>query len=192
VADGQWAYFASWREWPTKSPGNCLFRAPLDEVDGSWLALRDSRFSQSFPDPYRVAPEATADADCDVIGRATLRGPLRSIVRLERQGLWMGLFQYTPPAKESRQPSGIFASYSQDLIDWSPAQLIFSSRQPWGQSACQKFYDYPSVIDHDSPSRVFASAGASAHLYLTRFNYEGCVRGLDRDLVRVELLIGSD
>lgn len=191
VTDGLWAYFVSWMEFPNRR-GNCLFRAPLDKLEGPWLALRKGQFTQSFPDPYRSPPAATRNADCDVIGQPVLPGPLRSIVRLERHGVWMGVFQFTPPAARSGELSGTFASYSSDLINWSPPQLIFSSRQPWGQSNCQKFYEYPSLIDHASSSRAFDTAGDKIYLYLTRFNYELCAKGLDRDLVRLEIVVDSE
>jgi hypothetical protein len=191
VTDGHWAYFASWMELPGKR-GNCLFRAPLANLGGSWLALRQGRFVQDFPDPYRSRSDALHDIDCDLIGKSVLRGPLRSIVHLVEHGVWMGVFAYTAPATEPLQTSGIFASYTADLINWSPPQLIFSARQPWGQKSCEKFYEYPSLIDHSSRSRAFDTAGNKLYLYLTRFNYELCAKGLDRDLVRMEVALASE
>jgi hypothetical protein len=188
VSDGRWAYFASWHELPGNRRGNCLFRAPLEDLEGDWLALRDGGFTQLFPDPYRSSAQSIRDAACDIIGKNVLRGPLRSIVRIKAANIWIGVFQYTTRS-DNRAASGTFASFSSDLINWSEPQLVFPSRQPWGQKECGQFYEYPSLIDEESASTAFDTAGDRLHLYLTRFNYQGCAKGLDRDLVRIGLRV---
>ena len=51
------------------------------------------------------------------------------------------------------------------------------------------YYEYPSLIDHASPSPVFDTAGDSLWLYLTRFNLEDRRRGMNRDLVRLRVTV---
>jgi len=48
---------------------------------------------------------------------------------------------------------------------------------------------YPSLIDPDSPSANFDTVGDTAQLFLTRFNLEHCRTSLDRDLVRIPVLV---
>lgn len=188
VTDGQWLYLASWMEMPGGRSGNCLFRTPLNHPTGDWMALRGGKFSQRFPDPYRSPPDVIADADCDVIGKSILRGPLRSIVRLD-SGLWLGTFQATSPQQGPAAQSGTFVTASRDLISWSNPQLVFAARQPWSQRDCDVFFEYPSLIDHSSTSPAFDRTGPELYLYLTRFNFQDCRKGLNRDLVRIKLKI---
>ncbi|MEM1378306.1 MAG: hypothetical protein AAGG69_13050 [Pseudomonadota bacterium] len=57
---------------------------------------------------------------------------------------------------------------------------------PWrARSPVETVYLYPTLIDHDSPSRNFETADEDMYLYFTRLNNgQG---GLDRDLVRVRV-----
>jgi hypothetical protein len=84
--------------------------------------------------------------------------------------------------------SGIYYSLSDDLIHWTPRELIVEveSRQTY---RCGDPYPvaYPSVLDPDSTSRNFETTGKRAYLYFTRFNYESCKETSDRDLVRIPI-----
>ena len=85
--------------------------------------------------------------------------------------------------------SGVFYSLSDDLVHWSPGKRLFAGLRPWGQKACAEFYEYPSLIDHGSKSNIFDTVDLDQlYLYLTRFNYSDCKRGLNRDLVRVKIV----
>jgi hypothetical protein len=196
VQDGSALLFASWQEIPGNRPGNCLFRLDRNQSSAGWLALTDGAFKGKLASPYVVSGDRGQDSHggqghgCDVIGADRLKGPLRSIVRLTSRQLWMGAFQHTA-SKDEKGPheSGTFITFSRDLITWSSPVLLFPSRQPWGQPDCAAFYDYPSLIDHDSASNSFDVSGDNLYLYLTRFNFESCKKGLDRDLVRMKIKI---
>lgn len=183
VGRGEWLYVASWVEMPG-TRGNCLFRASASRPDGPWLAWTGEAFSARFPGAY-ASGERGAER-CKPIGRPGDLGTLRSLVWLERHATFVGVFSV---ANGTARDPGIYYSLSPDLLDWGPSRLLARLRPWFGTMDCQAFYDYPSLLDEASTSPTFASAGEAMHLYLTRFNWQSCRRGLDRDLVRVPVRV---
>jgi hypothetical protein len=178
---GEWIYFVSWSEIAGKQ-GNCLFRTRSLTPLGPWLALKNGTFDQRYMDPYR---ENTVEESCDFIGMKNLRGVLRSIIWIEKINRFVGVFSYT-----GKEP-GIYYSFSSNLIDWSAPELLRQAMPWYGQHDCGTFYDYPSLIDHSSSSPEFSSGGDDLYLYMTRYNWQTCSFGLDRDLVRVKVSVES-
>jgi hypothetical protein len=90
--------------------------------------------------------------------------------------------------REGNTVSGIYYSTSDDLIDWTPRELIVEkeNRHTY-RCGDPNPVDYPSVLDPDSTSRNFETTGKRAYLYFTRFNYESCKQTFDRDLIRVPI-----
>ncbi|MEO1058896.1 MAG: hypothetical protein AAFY28_18470 [Actinomycetota bacterium] len=80
---------------------------------------------------------------------------------------------------------GTYYSTSEDLIDWTPRQLLLENEVPRtvADQAEMTFIAYPTLLDPDSPSANFATTDGSMYLYLVRFNAGGV--SLDRDLVRI-------
>ncbi|WP_454618240.1 hypothetical protein [Bradyrhizobium cenepequi] len=179
VKDG-FAYVFIWAELDSK-PRNCLFRAPLDNVLGNWISYRNGSFSQPF---MGRDDETNETIDCDAISPGNILGQIRSVVSVGNA--WVAVFMRRTASLET---TGIYYSSSTDLIHWSsPRQLL--KVQPWsGGTGCGTFYEYPSLIDHNSTSRLFDSANGHLYLYLTRANWTDCSGGLNRDLVRVPLQI---
>lgn len=180
VRRGDWLYVASWAEFPGVR-GNCLLRAPAATPEGPWRAWRDGAFTESLSGAY--GPEARA-ARCDPIGTERGLGILRSVIWLEGAGSFVGVFAV---ANGTPRPPGIYYSLSPDLLRWGEARMLAPLRPWYGTMDCEAFYDYPSLIDPRSPSATFDTAGNGLDLYLTRFNWANCQRGLDRDLVRIRV-----
>jgi hypothetical protein len=82
---------------------------------------------------------------------------------------------------------GVYYATSPDLRNWSPASLLAPFDPPWGTTEKKVYYDYPSIIDHESRSPVFQSAGDTFYLYLTRFNWQTKRPTMNRDLVRFKV-----
>ncbi|NJL07910.1 MAG: hypothetical protein HC900_06340 [Methylacidiphilales bacterium] len=167
--------------------GNCLFRTPEDQPLGPWLALSGGSFKQAFPSAYY--DKSPAVRRCDIIGEGAFHGSIKSVVWLSGVRKWMAVTMRTVKAGPNRaDQSGVFYSLSDDLMQWSPGKRLFTGMQPWGQNDCTIFYTYPSVIDHQSASNIFDTVDTDdVYLYLTRFNYQNCVKGLNRDLVRLRI-----
>jgi hypothetical protein len=81
---------------------------------------------------------------------------------------------------------GVFYAVSPDLLAWSdPVKLMSGSGEGSYRCGDPAPIAYPSLIDPNSPDRNFTSVGASAELFLTRFNVNHCKTSMDRDLVRI-------
>jgi hypothetical protein len=163
---------------------SCLIRTGDPFEPTSWRAWDGSGFGIPFADPYRATPGAARP--CVPIATpeiAAMHESLTYNTYLDRY-LLVGLVASGPGPSGKRVP-GIYFSLSSDLIHWSRRELIIEA------TTVQTFrcggpnpIAYPSVIDPRSDSRTFATTGRRPYLYYTRFNYEGCRRTMDRDLVR--------
>jgi hypothetical protein len=178
--------------------GNCLLRAPLDALPGGWRALSGGQFDLPLPGAY--AGGAEPGRACDVVGEAVFGGaPVRGVLRgNDEQGAWWAAVftRAAPRGTNAPDAAGVFVSTSRDLRRWSPAERLWAMTPFRSQPEAGAYYEYPSLLDHASASPVFDSAAAAPgsarlHLYLTRLNLEDRRRGLDRDLVRVAVTIGS-
>jgi hypothetical protein len=180
VRAGDWYYSVSWVELP-QLRGNCLFRAPAGDPVSGWAGLRNGRFDAIFPGAHAAGGDGRS---CDVIGRGSLRNILRSVVWLESARRWVGVFIMP---RGHGIPEGAYYAMSSDLITWSEPRLLWSTEARADARGCRTVYQYPSLIDHGSTSRLFDTAASDLHLYLTRFNQESCQRDLNRDLIRLRV-----
>lgn len=179
---------------PGQPRGNCLLRAPLDQLPQGWRALSGGQFDLALPGAY--AGGADPGHACDVVGDAVFGGaPVRALLRGDdaRGPWWVAVFTRAAP-RGSDAPAGVFASTSRDLRRWSPAERLWAMTPFRSQPEAGVYFEYPSLLDHASGSAVFdrvadAPGAARLHLYLTRLNLEDRRRGLDRDLVRIAVTI---
>jgi len=184
VFDGDHAYFIAWTEDAAEpgGRGNCLFRAPRNDLVNGWRMLSNGRFADS-PDPYPTEGQEPVQARCDRLGGPDMSGKARSLVWLEGKRQWM--FVWMARGKQV----GAFYATSPDLRNWSSAALLVPLDPFWGTTETGTFYDYPSVIDHDSPSPNFQTAGEGFYLYMTRLNWQEKRSTMDRDLVRFRVTV---
>ncbi|MBA1154525.1 hypothetical protein [Microvirga mediterraneensis] len=185
VFDGEHAYFIAWTEDAAEpgGRGNCLFRAPRSDLVTGWRMMSAGRFVYP-PNPYPVDGQKPIQATCDRLGNGDITGKVRSLVRLESRKLWMVVW-----STRVDDTGGVYYATSPDLRNWSPAALLAPFDPPWGSTEKKAYYDYPSIIDHDSPSPVFQTAGRTFYLYLTRFNWQAKRPTMNRDLVRFKVTL---
>lgn len=187
VFEGGFAYVMAYVEGvPGQRGGMCLLRAPQADLVSGWRALARGEFRLPLGPPPR-AREA-----CDVVGGEAFDGPVRSVVRLGQGGPWAAIFAGRPRERVGGGPAGdgVFYSLSPDLLRWSAPELLLAATPFTGQPGRGLYFQYPSLIDHASPSPVFDTVGDAPHLYLTRFNLaEDRRRGSDRDLVRIPVKV---
>jgi hypothetical protein len=185
VFDGEYAYFIAWTEDAAEPGrrGNCLFRAPRDDLVTGWRMMSEGRFV-SPPDPYPADGRAPIQAKCDRLGGPDMAGKIRSLVWLEEKNAWMAVW-----STRMNGAGGVYYATSPDLENWSSAALLAPLEPPWGTDEKKAFYDYPSIIDHGSASPIFQSAGNSFYLYLTRLNWQAKRLVMDRDLVRFKITL---
>lgn len=185
VFDGDYAYFIAWTE-DAADPGgrgNCLFRASRSDLVSGWQMMRGGRFV-SPPNPYPENGQEPVQAKCDRLGNGDITSKVRSLIWLEAKNLWMIVW-----STRLNDAGGVFYATSTDLRNWSSANLLAPFDPPWGTTEKKAYYDYPSIIDHDSQSPIFQSAGNTFYLYLTRFNWQSKRPTMNRDLVRFKVYL---
>jgi hypothetical protein len=185
VFEGDYAYFIGWTEDAAEpgGRGNCLFRAPRSDLVNGWQMMSKGRFVPS-PDPYTKEDKASGPAQCDRLGGPDMSSKVRSLVWLEPKRQWLAVW-----STRWKGTGGVYYATSSNLRDWSSAALLAPFEPFWGTDETGTFYDYPSIIDHDSISPVFQTTGDSFFLYLTRLNWENKRATMDRDLVRFKVTV---
>lgn len=185
VFDGDYAYFIAWTEDAAEpgGRGNCLFRAPRNDLVNGWQMMSKGRF-ESSPNPYPKDGQEPVQAPCDRLGGPDMSSKVRSLVWLETKRQWIAVW-----STRWNGVGGVYYATSPNLKNWSSAALLASFEPFWGTDEKGTFYDYPSIIDHDSTSTIFQTAGDSFYLYMTRLNWEIKRATMDRDLVRFKVTV---
>jgi hypothetical protein len=170
--------------------GPCVMRTRTPADPASWRAFDGRDFTVAFADPYAGDVARPEDHVCAPVGLGRLVTPLGSLVRHEPSGLF--LLTMAGVRRETGE-EGFFVAASPDLIAWSRPHLVAARpvRNPPGECRPVSF-DYPSLIDPDSPDRNFATVGSAANLYFVESHADDCRSGPRRDLKRVRVRIGAD
>lgn len=194
VVEGDHAFALVYTEGvPGQPRGNCVLRTPVNEPVDGWQLLSRGDYAP------RTDQGAASDArPCDVVGNAVFVGaPVRSVVRVAGTNgpWWIAVFtQAASRDAPAGTPEGVFYSRSRDLRAWLPAEQLWSMRPFRSQPEAGVYYEYPSLVDHASPSPIFDRVEedlgrADLRLYLTRLNLINRKQGLNRDLVRVSVTV---
>jgi hypothetical protein len=169
--------------------GTCVIRSADLSQPRSWRAWDGDGFDVRFVDPYREPIGDPADHVCEPVAENEIEKMAQSLTWSSYLGkyLLVGVAGESLPAL-NRTRSGIYFSLSEDLIHWSPRRLIAQTELPW-TFQCGDRYPvlYPSILDPQSESRNFTTAGRSPYLYFTRLKYPSCRQALERDLVRIRI-----
>lgn len=161
--------------------GPCLIRRPVGGGPADWRAWNGTGFTVRFRDPYRVPGILPSEQACRPV--SGLRSTISSVVKDQRTGHFVAV----TPTRAEDGTVGIFWSSSTDLVQWSQPSLLVAVPLLWERDCAQPAaYAYPSLIDPDSPSRVFDSTDDDLWLYLTRMPLDAtCAVTAHRDLIRL-------
>lgn len=153
--------------------GMCLLRTPDLSDPAAWRAWDGDGFGHQFVDPYGEG--AAGEPICT----AVVDAPAWSLTwnsHLERFVLLSEIPRLSRP--------GIYLRTSADLVEWSAPTLVMESEIGFANGFQTPFEAYPSLIDHESPSRSFDVTGQEGYVYFTRINgYDP----LDFDLFRIPI-----
>lgn len=172
---------------PPQKRGACLIRRPVDGNAKDWRAWDGHGFSVSFIDPYT---NATADPAAHVCAPVDgVASTISSLVWLPERKLYLAVTPATLRKHNGVLTSGIWTITSPDLIRWSAAELLLEVPLLWRRDCAQdSAFAYPALLDDDSPSPNFETAGARFWLYLVRMKLgPDCKTGPERDLIRYPL-----
>lgn len=165
----------------------CVMRTNDISDPASWRFWDGEAFGGRFVNPY-VDPVGPDTPKCAPLELDDLSGSLNESVTFNTAlGRYMMIgYSYHPSAADPTW--GIYYSLSDDLVHWTQRRLVLriEGENAVDDPATDPFYAYPSLIDPESPSRVFDTSGENPYLYLTIFN-KGVT--LDRDLVRFPLQV---
>jgi hypothetical protein len=172
---------------PGQPSGDCLIRTGDIATAGSWRAWDGSSFNVAFEDPYRE--RSSPPSRCRRIAPDEISEMTESLTFSNALDRYI-LVGIAGPRTRSAHERGIYFSFSEDLIHWSPRRLIL----PVDTLHTYRCGDtgpiaYPSLIDPGSSSLNFETTGRRPFLYFTKFRYRGCRKTPDRDLMRVRVSI---
>jgi hypothetical protein len=171
--------------------GSCVMRTSNPADPSSWRAWDGEGFELEIVDPYKTAdtPET-----CERVASAEIsemRESLTYNTHLDRFVL-VGL-SAARPLTGGEPVFGVYFSLSSDLIDWTPRKLLMEAEAKSSfECGDADPIAYPSLLDPSSGSRTFDTTGRRPYLYYTQFNYIDCAQTLDRDLVRVPIMISTE
>ncbi len=155
--------------------GMCLMRTQALDDPASWRAWDGGGFNLAFVNPYLDPGLDPSAQTC-----ALVSPELGALTYGLSYNTYFEQFIAIGVAK-----SGFFYSLSEDLIHWSPRQLLMPASQTFDPSARPPYLPYPTLIDHDSPSASFDITGQTPYLYYSRFN--GGTAAEDTDILRVRV-----
>lgn len=170
--------------------GACVMRSPDITDPKSWRGWDGTSFSVRFRNPYyeNVAPQRTHL--CEPASYENILAMSRSLTYntvLNKFVLSGNAIKFDPAL--SRNVFGFYFSTSDDLVHWSPRELLMEIPS-LGSHLCGDPDPgaYPSLIDHGSTDRNFRITDDTVYLYFTRMHFDtACQLTFDRDLVRVPI-----
>jgi hypothetical protein len=168
--------------------GTCVMRTTDLADPGSWRAWGGSGFDVRFIDPYLEPDDRPQDHICRPVSHDEIQLMVESLTFNTYLDRFLLVGTAVEQDREGDTVSGIYYSTSDDLIHWTPREMIaeVENRETY-RCGDPDPVAYPSVLDPDSSSRNFETTGKRAYLYFTRFNYESCKETFDRDLVRAPI-----
>jgi hypothetical protein len=171
-----------------QDPGVCVMRTADITDPHSWRGWDGTSFSVRFRNPYyeNVTPQRTHL--CEPASYENILVMSRSLTFntvLNKYVLTGSAIKFDPV--QSRNVYGFYFSTSDDLVHWSPRELLLEVPSLVNHTCGGPDVGvYPSLIDHDSTDRNFRITDDTVYLYYTLMHYNAaCMLTLDRDLVRV-------
>ncbi len=151
----------------------------------SWRAWDGSGFNVQFINPYLNPDADPADHIVQPVSRDHIDKMQSSIT----YNTFFNKFVLVGPhvgddPLTGELVYGFFYSLSDDLINWSRAQIIKEAKLWWTPWLSGDAFHYPALIDTSDTTRNFEVTDQQAYLYYTR-QHEGTT--YDRDLVRIPI-----
>jgi hypothetical protein len=161
--------------------GNCLLRTSNLVDPQSWRAWDGSAFSIAMT---HTEKPGTVSQPCSPVSPSVLSWDLRSVVWSTRWKTFVGVMLAASVDASGRRISGLYYTFSNDLIHWTPKELLTEAASTLDGS-CRPPIHYPSLLDPESASENFETTADTMYVYYTEFNLTGCKISLNRDLVRI-------
>jgi hypothetical protein len=183
--DGYYYAFSNISQYDTQLQWTCAMRTTDLSDPRSWRYWNGSSFDGRFIDPY-LDPDAPPAANtCVGLDRNNLVPSLSESVTFNTYLNRYVMVGLSADTLGGREVWGIYYTFSDDLLHWTPRKLLAEMPLPWtvANTGSDMSILYPALLDPNSQTRNFDTTGKTAHLYFTRMNHGA--GSLDRDLIRV-------
>jgi hypothetical protein len=161
----------------------CVMRTQSLGDPTSWRAWDGSGFNLQMTDPYTSANTN----QCLSVSPGVAEPTLTYNTYLAKYMLIGSDIEGNPPV------CGAYYALSSDLIHWTNLQIMRTANLPYSPclpSGGSGYVNiYPSIIDHSDTTANFEKAGQNPYLYYTRMQMSNGGDTLNRDLVRVPMVI---
>jgi len=193
--DGYYYKILQLEEYGEQDHGTGVMRTQTLNDPSSWRCWDGEAFNVTFIDPYTEENYDPADHICEPVSRENIGKTWANLTynTFFNKFLIIGEGRVYDP-DHGEIVYGFCYSLSDDLINWSPLQLIKEAKLfSMSPSLPGDYCAYPSLIDPDDDSMNFEYTDQQAYLYYSRLN-EG-LSSPDWDLVRIPIKFtvkGSD
>jgi hypothetical protein len=166
----------------TRLQGTCVLRTDDLADPTSWRSWDGEGFNMTLVDPYTDSFDNPQDHTCQIVSRENL-----GYAALNYNLSYNSFFEKFMVVGHSVvvEVPGFYYSLSDDLVHWSPMQLLMPAESVHTVGWNQPYLAYPALIDPQDTSRNFEVVGQTPYLYFTRVN--SVSPRLDFDLVRVQV-----
>jgi hypothetical protein len=187
-ADGYYYTLVATEAYGAQERGVCLLRTKTLGIPGSWRAWNGAGFGVRFVDPYRDTFDRPLDHVCKPVAYGEIEKMWQSLTYNNYLGKYVLVGASGKADATGNNVYGLYFSYSNDLVHWSPRKLIKEMELPWTYKCGDRDpVAYPSLLDPATQTRNFERTGQRAYLYYTRLHYRECRIGFNRDLVRAPI-----
>lgn len=158
--------------------GTCVMRTKNLADPKSWRAWDGEAFNMRFINPYLEPDAVPEEHTCQIV-------PVSTFGALSYNLTYSTFFEaFMAVGHVVNHPvTGFYFSLSEDLIQWTPVQLLMEA--DFVQTTDGPFLAYPSLIDPDSPSQNFDVTGQSPYLYFSRFQ-RAALEDIDLSRIRIQ------
>jgi hypothetical protein len=162
--------------------GTCVMRTQTLDDPKSWRAWDGQGFNMRFANPYEEDIDDPKVYTCRLVSPANIGALTYSLTFNTYFERFIAV-----GTGVSGGVAGFYFSLSEDLIHWTPKQLLWAVPLAQSTNFETPYFAYPSLIDPDSPSINFDTSGQTPYMYFTRFNG---LDPMDFDLMRVRIEFG--
>ena len=149
-------------DYSSNAQGMCVMRTQTLGDPASWRAWDGEAFNIRFINPYTETDANPNDHNCVLVApeNGSMSYSLSYNTYLEK---------FIAVGVSGGDNSGFYYSLSDDLIHWTPKEIIISTIMGFETGNQTPFDAYPTLIDHHSPSMSFDVTGQSMYLYYSVF-----------------------
>ncbi len=180
-------YFLVQHEYGTankadRRQGSCVLRTTSLDDPTSWRAWDGTGFNMRMIDPYTEPDADPAAHTCKIVSHENL-----GYAALNFNLTYNSFFEkfLLVGVSVNAAVHGFYYSLSDDLVNWSPMELLLEADLAQNTNWEVPYLAYPALVDHDDSSRNFEVTGQRPYLYFTRIN--ALSPALDFDLLRMQV-----